>query len=599
MPYTPNNPLVPGDPYSYDLKWMVEETKKAIAVGESAKADAESAAASAVIANNKANLAAAMKDEAEAWAIGTKDSAPVSSDAPQYNNNSKYYSDQAVIVKADVDAQLRSQDDEIATLVSRMDTFSNLPNASTAGDAELQDIRVGYNGVVYPNAGDAVRGQISDLHLDVNTLDSDVYDIDTFDWSSIGNASYPYGFRTGYYDPDDGSAVSSSHYLRSRTHISFDGFSKITLKAPAGFSFGILEYDDTDTFVRPLCYFGLYTDPSDGTTSYTFNPIPGYKYGITLSGWNTIANADITQTLVDGWILRRFHSKVDEEISKCRAIYELGPYNYGRASERIKIYVPTESGYIRYDMYHFEDGDVNSNCWQLYHIYRCNDALTGDEDLTVTAEYECAVRLAGWPNFVGGHVHGNEVINNMTVLIDGVPVAIGSGMNSLLFDKITLIETSTLYDIADGTTPIADHGRQYDFTIDGLNLKQSLKWRIAASLDNCYMAMFPPSKDWIDRGAVNSDFEVIELSSDAATPLTTVIKENADKITLWDTNTRVSAIFGANKYPTGLVGGDRITISDNEGMAYNKVYIKVCGGGTSSVGELWLSDTYYKMTYRS
>lgn len=28
MPYTPNNPLVPGDPYSYDLKWMVSELKK-------------------------------------------------------------------------------------------------------------------------------------------------------------------------------------------------------------------------------------------------------------------------------------------------------------------------------------------------------------------------------------------------------------------------------------------------------------------------------------------------------------------------------------------------------------------------------------------
>lgn len=28
MPYTPNNPLVPGDPYSYDLKWMVEKLKE-------------------------------------------------------------------------------------------------------------------------------------------------------------------------------------------------------------------------------------------------------------------------------------------------------------------------------------------------------------------------------------------------------------------------------------------------------------------------------------------------------------------------------------------------------------------------------------------
>lgn len=34
MPYNPNNPYVPGDPYAYDLKWIVSELKKAIALYE-------------------------------------------------------------------------------------------------------------------------------------------------------------------------------------------------------------------------------------------------------------------------------------------------------------------------------------------------------------------------------------------------------------------------------------------------------------------------------------------------------------------------------------------------------------------------------------
>lgn len=49
------------------------------------------------------------------------------------------------------------------TLSNRMDTFTSLSSGSTTGDAELQDIRVGANGVTYPNAGDAVRGQYSQL----------------------------------------------------------------------------------------------------------------------------------------------------------------------------------------------------------------------------------------------------------------------------------------------------------------------------------------------------------------------------------------------------------------------------------------------------
>lgn len=50
---------------------------------------------------------------------------------------------------------------------ARISNLAKLKDGSTTGDAELQDIRVGANGIVYDNAGEAIREQVVDLQLNI------------------------------------------------------------------------------------------------------------------------------------------------------------------------------------------------------------------------------------------------------------------------------------------------------------------------------------------------------------------------------------------------------------------------------------------------
>lgn len=65
MAYNPtNNPYVPGDPYSYDLKWIISQLKQCLTNIQTALSDASAATDSASQALNAANDAAHSADEA-------------------------------------------------------------------------------------------------------------------------------------------------------------------------------------------------------------------------------------------------------------------------------------------------------------------------------------------------------------------------------------------------------------------------------------------------------------------------------------------------------------------------------------------------------
>lgn len=141
--------------------------------------------------------------------------------------------------KSDINTIVSSQNESIAVLESRMDSFTQLPNGSTSGDAELADIRISVTGETYPTAGDAVRGQI-DL---VTERILDPYNVGL-------DAVFTDGYRIAY---NTGNRESNNDWAAS-DYIDISGintiiYTQICINTTQTITTGMAFYDTDKTYI--------------------------------------------------------------------------------------------------------------------------------------------------------------------------------------------------------------------------------------------------------------------------------------------------------------------------------------------------------------
>ena len=129
---------------------------------------------------------------------------------------------------ADVTSDIASQDNKIAALEGRMDEFSRLEEGSTSGDAELADIRVAYNGYTYPNAGDAVRGQVNFLFSNLKKPSNNLL-------NAAAKASSILNGLT--YSMDDNNNIKISGTSNASTDLKFNFSTPLNIEADTLYMF--------------------------------------------------------------------------------------------------------------------------------------------------------------------------------------------------------------------------------------------------------------------------------------------------------------------------------------------------------------------------
>ena len=159
---------------------------------------------------------------------------------------------------------------------ARMDTFASLPDGSTAGDAELLDIRVGADGTTYPSAGDAVRGQVTDLKADIDDI-NDAVMVDSFtditaSLIAIGNGYYNNPMVMGLTDwKNSADAITYSFSVNKGDVVKVSGYNYYACR---------------------LIYFRNTNSPTDETGNFVYPTVTNtsalYNYEFTAEADGTI-----------------------------------------------------------------------------------------------------------------------------------------------------------------------------------------------------------------------------------------------------------------------------------------------------------------------
>jgi hypothetical protein len=194
--------------------------------------------------------------------------------------------------KISIPTVLEDVNDAIDTMESRLDTAI----AGLTVDSEVIDIRVGADGVTYPTAGDAVRGQITNVEDKIDSLVENVY----------SKNRYTGIYEAGYVNQVSGEwSAGSPTYAGTPDYLSLPGspflfeFYNIGTSISLGFRYAI--YDANKNYISGALVdntsFTFITNPDDPTALVGYyevnNPNAKYVRFSCLAGIMSNANVGI------------------------------------------------------------------------------------------------------------------------------------------------------------------------------------------------------------------------------------------------------------------------------------------------------------------
>ena len=257
--------------------------------------------------------------------------------------------------------------------------------------------------------------------------------------------------------------------------------------------------------------------------------------------------------------------------------------------EALYLYLPTESGYIQYSLVRSVVAAKQCNVWRMGPAFYCDDSMVRQTRLTREgAEWEMALRLQDRPDFIGGVAHGDEIGTDLVCCLDDEECRIDTLRRPKPFSVLTVCVNSVGYDPSAPDEAVLRHSKRIVVNSKQICVLQRVEWLCDVSLGQSYMAMMPPLKCVTDTYRTGSgEYHPIPTKS---------LKESGDFGEL-SLRGETGFVFSMQvpRYLTEQ-GENTCLITDNGGNTYNKMYFVLAHGGHASQGDVWETETVYRIS---
>ena len=252
----------------------------------------------------------------------------------------------------------------------------------------------------------------------------------------------------------------------------------------------------------------------------------------------------------------------------------------------IRLYVPTERGFVNYNLTHTVRKDANADVWRLGQAFGCDENLKGEYPLTrCGAEWDMAVHLDGRDDFIGGFNHGDEIYYSFALYVDGALTEPSELSELKQFTEIKIKTDSVGYDPADHASKVLLHRKEYTVNEKGIRLEQNVLWLGDYGIGSSYLAMMPPLKALTDGYYTDISPKIMEITFGKQ-------EKGVRSATVIGMESGLSYTMSIPQYPEYENGGI-FMITDNNNSPYNKMYFIVCKKAEVHSGETWESVTEY------